>query len=63
MHQAISLLSANGWKSSDAEKPQLGKDGKWQLNLYDPDLTRVELMEFRPAAKPCCSEYRGPHPQ
>ena len=27
------------------EEPQIGRDGKWQLNLYDPDDTRVELME------------------
>jgi catechol 2,3-dioxygenase-like lactoylglutathione lyase family enzyme len=37
------------------QPPKLGRDGKWQLNLYDPDLTRVELMEFKPAEKPCCS--------
>jgi len=24
------------------------KAGKWQLNLYDPDGTRVELTEFTP---------------
>lgn len=37
------------------EKPQIGRDGKWQLNLYDPDLTRVEMMEPKPVRKPCCS--------
>jgi catechol 2,3-dioxygenase-like lactoylglutathione lyase family enzyme len=37
------------------EKPQIGRDGKWQLNLYDPDGTRVELMEPQPVEKPCCS--------
>jgi catechol 2,3-dioxygenase-like lactoylglutathione lyase family enzyme len=37
------------------EKPKIGLDGKWQLNLYDPDLTRVELMEFKPVQTPCCS--------
>ena len=45
------------------EQPQIGRDGKWQLNLYDPDGTRVELMEFTPVEKPCCSEYTGPHPK
>jgi lactoylglutathione lyase len=25
--------------------PTVGRNGKWQLNLYDPDGTRVELME------------------
>ncbi|HKS65810.1 MAG TPA: VOC family protein [Candidatus Acidoferrales bacterium] len=37
------------------EKPQIGRDGKWQLNLYDPDLTRAELMEPKLVRKPCCS--------
>jgi catechol 2,3-dioxygenase-like lactoylglutathione lyase family enzyme len=37
------------------EKPKIGRDGKWQLNLYDPNLTRVELMEPKPVEKPCCS--------
>lgn len=25
--------------------PQIGRNRKWQLNLYDPDGTRIELME------------------
>ena len=44
------------------EEPTLGLDGKWQLNVYDPDKTRIEFMEFKPKAKPCCSEFRGPQP-
>jgi catechol 2,3-dioxygenase-like lactoylglutathione lyase family enzyme len=39
----------------EAEQPKIGRDGKWQLNLYDPDYTRVELMEPKPVRKPCCS--------
>jgi len=37
------------------QPPKIGRDGKWQLNLYDPNYTRAELMEFEPAEKPCCS--------
>lgn len=37
------------------EEPKIGRDGKWQLNLYDPNLTRVELMEPVPVEQPCCS--------
>ena len=40
----------------------MGRDGKVQLNLFDPDLTRVEFMEFLPAEKPCCSDFTGKHP-
>jgi catechol 2,3-dioxygenase-like lactoylglutathione lyase family enzyme len=54
-------LIKNGWTGT--EQPKIGRDGKWQLNLYDPDDTRVELMEFTPTQKPCCSEYTGPHPK
>ncbi len=42
--------------------PSMGKDGKWQANLYDPDGTRVELMEFAPVAKPCCSDFTAASP-
>jgi predicted enzyme related to lactoylglutathione lyase len=54
-------VQKNGFTST--EEPKIGRDGKWQLNLYDPDGTRVELMEFTPVEKPCCSEFTGPHPK
>ncbi|MGO8788689.1 MAG: VOC family protein [Terriglobia bacterium] len=62
MQQASAKLESHGWQPHDDERSQMGKDGKWQLNLYDPDLTRVELMEFRPVQKPCCSDFHGPYP-
>lgn len=40
------------------EKPQIGRDGKRQLNLYDPNLTRSELMEPKPVRTPCCSPMK-----
>ncbi len=43
--------------------PLLGRDGKWQLTLYDPDDTRTEVMEFVPVEKPCCSAYGGTQPK
>ena len=60
IHAAEQQLLKNGMKLT--EQPKIGRDGKWQLNLYDPDDTRVELMEFTPVEKPCCSEFTGPHP-
>jgi catechol 2,3-dioxygenase-like lactoylglutathione lyase family enzyme len=42
------------------EPPKIGRDGKWQLNLYDPDLTRAELMEFKAVQTPCCSPMLAP---
>jgi len=61
IHTAAKQLLTNGMKPT--EEPQIGRDGKWQLNLYDPDDTRIELMEFTPVEKPCCSDYTGPHPK
>jgi catechol 2,3-dioxygenase-like lactoylglutathione lyase family enzyme len=61
IHAATKQLLTNGMKLT--EEPKIGRDGKWQLNLYDPDDTRVELMEFTPVEKPCCSDYTGPHPK
>lgn len=61
IHAAQQQLIKNGWKGT--EEPKIGRDGKWQLNLYDPNETRVELMEFKPTKEPCCSPYTGPHPQ
>jgi catechol 2,3-dioxygenase-like lactoylglutathione lyase family enzyme len=60
IHAAEAQLRKNGWTGN--EQPKIGRGGKWQLNLYDPDDTRVEFMEFTPTQKPCCSEYAGPHP-
>ncbi|MGH9405819.1 MAG: VOC family protein [Terriglobia bacterium] len=52
---AARMASARGYSPV---KPQIGRDGKWQLNLYDPDRTRVELMEPKPVRTPCCSPMR-----
>ena len=51
---AYKTLTSRGMALGN-EKPKIGRDGKWQLNLYDPDLTRAELMEPKPVRKPCCS--------
>lgn len=62
MTKSQALLESHGWKPHDGEHSQMGRDGKWQLNVFDPDQTRIELMEFKPAQKPCCSEFTAPHP-
>ena len=63
MDAAAALLQSRGWTPTDGSRKQMGKDGKWQLNVYDPDGTRVELMEFVPKEKPCCSPFTAPHPE
>ncbi|SPE29949.1 Glyoxalase/bleomycin resistance protein/dioxygenase [Acidobacteriia bacterium SbA2] len=56
IHAAYKEVMSRGYK---AEEPKIGRDGKWQLNLYDPDYTRAELMEPKPVRKPCCSPVIG----
>jgi catechol 2,3-dioxygenase-like lactoylglutathione lyase family enzyme len=46
----------------DDKAGKIGRDGKYQLNLYDPDGTRVELMEFKAVEKPCCSPFTAADP-
>lgn len=41
---------------------QIGRDGKGQYNLYDPDGIRLELMNFHATEKPCCSTFTAPDP-
>jgi catechol 2,3-dioxygenase-like lactoylglutathione lyase family enzyme len=43
--------------------PEVGRDGKNSLDAYDPDLTRVEIMNFKPSQSPCCHPYSAPHPK
>jgi catechol 2,3-dioxygenase-like lactoylglutathione lyase family enzyme len=42
--------------------PKIGKDGKYQFNLYDPDGIRVEMMNFHATEKPCCSPFTADDP-
>ncbi|MGP8225198.1 MAG: VOC family protein [Terracidiphilus sp.] len=41
---------------------QIGRDGKGQFNLYDPDGIRLELMNFHASEKPCCSPFTADDP-
>jgi catechol 2,3-dioxygenase-like lactoylglutathione lyase family enzyme len=62
MEQAVTTLYKEDRLPPKHDGPQMGRDGKWQANLYDPDGTRVELMEFQPVMKPCCSEFTASSP-
>lgn len=62
MQAAVTVLYRENRLSKRHDGPQMGLDGKWQANLYDPDGTRVELMEFQPVMKPCCSAFTADSP-
>ena len=58
---AAAQLRKNGLLTFDG--PEIGRDGKNSLDAYDPDGTRVEIMEFTPTQKPCCHPYTADHPK
>jgi catechol 2,3-dioxygenase-like lactoylglutathione lyase family enzyme len=61
VHAAAAQLRARGLRTFDG--PEVGRDGKDSLDAYDPDGTRVEIMEFTPVQKPCCHPYTSEHPR
>jgi catechol 2,3-dioxygenase-like lactoylglutathione lyase family enzyme len=57
------LVSENRLTGSQHDnEPKIGKDGKYQFNLYDPDGIRLELMNFHASEKPCCSSFTADDP-
>ncbi len=62
MDDAVQALARNHCAGPNCTKAQMGRDGKEQLNLFDPDFTRVEFMEFTPRQTPCCSPFTGKQP-
>ncbi len=56
------LAAGNFLTGRNNAQPHMGRDGKGQLNLYDPDGTRIELMEFHATEKPCCSPFTADDP-
>lgn len=62
METAVTTLYRENRLSPRHDGPQMGLDGKWQANFYDPDGTRVELMEYTPVMQPCCSAFTAESP-
>ncbi|HEY1889121.1 MAG TPA: VOC family protein [Steroidobacteraceae bacterium] len=62
--EAAYTLLWNGGRleGQDGNLPKIGRDAKWQLNLYDPDGTRAEIMELHAVGKPCCSPFTASDP-
>lgn len=61
--ESYKKLAAENRLTGKADKsPKIGKDGKYQFNLYDPDGIRLELMEFHAREKPCCSPFTAKDP-
>jgi catechol 2,3-dioxygenase-like lactoylglutathione lyase family enzyme len=58
---AVAKLRANGLLKFD--HPEIGRDGKWSFDIYDPDGNRVEFMEPGNAQEPCCHPYSAAHPR
>jgi catechol 2,3-dioxygenase-like lactoylglutathione lyase family enzyme len=50
---AYKTVMERGYKPPRA--PNIARDGRWLCQLYDPNLTRTELMVRKPVQTPCCS--------
>jgi catechol 2,3-dioxygenase-like lactoylglutathione lyase family enzyme len=61
VHAAAADLRLRGYETFDG--PEVGRDGKDSLDAYDPDGTRLEIMEFTPVKKACCHPYTADHPK
>jgi catechol 2,3-dioxygenase-like lactoylglutathione lyase family enzyme len=57
------LAAANRLGAEHDPHTQMGKDGKGQFNMYDPDGVRIELMNFHATEKPCCSPFTASDPE
>ena len=56
------LEAGNRLECKHDAAPKIGKDGKGQFNMYDPDGIRAELMNFHATEKPCCSAFTAEDP-
>jgi catechol 2,3-dioxygenase-like lactoylglutathione lyase family enzyme len=56
------LATGNRLTGRHDDHTKIGKDGKGQFNLYDPDGIRLELMNFHATEKPCCSPFTADDP-
>ena len=64
MEKALDQLHKNGLAPDSRfadDKSEIGRDGKWQFDIFDPDRTRIEFMEPTPTKAPCCNPYTAPH--
>jgi catechol 2,3-dioxygenase-like lactoylglutathione lyase family enzyme len=62
MEKSVNMLYDDDRLTAKHSDPKIGADAKWQINIYDPDGTRAEVMEFQPVGKPCCSEFTASSP-
>jgi catechol 2,3-dioxygenase-like lactoylglutathione lyase family enzyme len=56
------LQAGNRLECKHDTAPKIGKDGKGQFNMYDPDGIRAELMNLHATEKPCCSPFTAEDP-
>jgi hypothetical protein len=61
--ESYTLLWNGNRLAGQSNTPKIGRDAKWQLNLFDPDGTRAEIMEFHAVGTPCCSAFTASDPQ
>ena len=56
------LVKGNRLEGIHDTAPKIGGDGKYQFNLFDPDATRIESMDFHATVKPSRSPFTAEDP-
>jgi lactoylglutathione lyase len=53
LQQVYKTVVERGYKPP--QEPNIARDGRWLLQLYDKNFTRTEMMIRKPVRTPCCS--------
>jgi lactoylglutathione lyase len=53
VQKVYETVAARGYQPP--AKPNIARDGRWLLQLYDPYFSRTEMMIRKPVQTPCCS--------
>jgi len=59
IHELYKTVVARGY--TPRREPNIARDGRWLLQLYDKHNTRTEVMVRKPVQRPCCSENLDPY--
>ena len=53
IHKVHKTVIGRGY--TPPQPPNIARDGRWLLQLYDKNYTRTEMMIRKPVQTPCCS--------
>jgi catechol 2,3-dioxygenase-like lactoylglutathione lyase family enzyme len=61
VHKVYKTVVERGY--TPPREPNIARDGRWLLQMYDKNFTRTEMMIRKPVEKPCCTPNLDDFPQ